>query len=505
LAENIRSERAFPIQLSSAKNGYFCHSQHRSLVSLRKRAFEPTIQISAVLAAQRQIVEGDPVIVRTRHGQARFAAQVSAEMQADVAVAEFGWWQACPEIGAPGFSLEGPDNRHFNGLISSAEHDPVSGSVAHRSYRCDIVRDPLFDISRRRWVAWRPFIVTEIALLAQGVVCVALTPEDGSGLPDFLPGQHLTIRMPLSGESTDNECERAFEGATDAETLTRAYSLTSAARDSQRRSYTIAVRHQHGHDRDGVAWEGALSTHLHKRVVAGQKVFLRAPSGRFTLPIASAQPIVLIAGGIGITPFMCLLETLVADIKNAGVIPPNITLHYANRSANSHAFKSRLQQLCAMLPSLQVRDYYPPQRMTNLLVSDAQIAARARVYMCGPLTMMRDVRTGLVQRGMPDFDIFHEAFAAPPRPSVGSAQSHRIVFARSGRTLVWGPDSGTLLEFAEHAGISLPNGCRVGQCESCAVRVVQGSAQHLHGETPDDPDMMLSCQAIPLTDMELDA
>jgi ferredoxin len=62
-----------------------------------------------------------------------------------------------------------------------------------------------------------------------------------------------------------------------------------------------------------------------------------------------------------------------------------------------------------------------------------------------------------------------------------------------------------LLEFAEKLGIAMPSGCRVGQCESCAVRVLNGSAMHLHGEEPDDPATLLGCQAIPLTDLELDA
>jgi ferredoxin-NADP reductase len=239
-------------------------------------------------------------------------------------------------------------------------------------------------------------------------------------------------------------------------------------------------------------------------------VDLRVPSGRFTLPLESPQPVVLIAGGIGITPFISQLETIV----RRDAMPPDITLHYANRNAASHAFRVRLQALCKVLP-LRVIDYYDApgeddahalrERITDAVVSSHDIERRARVYMCGPVPMMRAVRAGLVARGMPDFDIFHEEFRSPARVASGDGQTHQVTFRRSGRTASWQASSGTLLEFAERLGIAMPSGCRVGQCESCAVRVLNGAAAHLHGEEPDDPATLLGCQAIPLSDLELDA
>jgi ferredoxin len=81
-----------------------------------------------------------------------------------------------------------------------------------------------------------------------------------------------------------------------------------------------------------------------------------------------------------------------------------------------------------------------------------------------------------------------------------------VHFAKSGRTLTWKPDEPpmTLLGFAEQAGLALPSGCRVGQCESCAVRIVSGRVAHLSGSEPEDPAMCLACQAVPLGDIVLD-
>jgi len=62
-----------------------------------------------------------------------------------------------------------------------------------------------------------------------------------------------------------------------------------------------------------------------------------------------------------------------------------------------------------------------------------------------------------------------------------------------------------LLDFADRLGLRLPSGCRVGQCESCAVKVLAGSVVHLQGEGSDDPDVCLACQAIPTSAITLDA
>jgi len=499
IAEN-RAGRVdrYPLILSSAKNGYFCHSQHRSIVSLRKRALRPIAEMAAETARKRGIEDGDPIVVRTRNGQARFIAQVKEDMQADLIVGEFGWWQSCPEIGARGYPLQGPENSHYNGLISSEHADPVSGSVPLRSFRCDVVRDPEFDMARRHWKGWRKFTVAEVEPLAEGVIGLHFRPIDGGELPDFLPGQHVSVRVETSLDLSDSRVSQP---------LVRAYSLTGSGVLASRRFYSIAVRHQRGAN-----WSGAMSGHLHTRIEVGREVELQAPSGRFTLPIESVQPVVLIAGGIGVTPFVSQLETL-ASLEGS-TQAPQITLHYANRNGAAHAFRGRLEALAKRLPSLRIIDHYnvlaPGDqcdrvgRIDDQVVSDAQIAARARIYMCGPLPMMEAVRTGLVARGVPNFDIFHEQFTSPVTPAEGSA-SYAVTFRRSALVAQWEPQSGTLLEFAEKLGVPLPNGCRVGQCESCAVNLVGGNAMHLHGVAPDDPSIILACQAIPVSDLTIDA
>lgn len=135
-------------------------------------------------------------------------------------------------------------------------------------------------------------------------------------------------------------------------------------------------------------------------------------------------------------------------------------------------------------------------------MDDALLARRPLVYLCGPAALMDGVRQALVARGMPTADIIAEAFKSELALPKDIAPA-RITLARSGASFEWTKASGSLLSGALAAGISLPSGCQVGQCESCAVKVTEG--QFLCPvETELAPDSCLTCQSIPLSDMTLD-
>ena len=121
--------------------------------------------------------------------------------------------------------------------------------------------------------------------------------------------------------------------------------------------------------------------------------------------------------------------------------------------------------------------------------------------------MLDELTAGLTERGVPRFDIFTEKFHAAPAPvHIPDDATATVRFARSGREATWRAGDGDLLRFAEASGISLPSGCRLGQCESCAVPVLAGTVAHLVAIADDVPaDQCLSCQAIPTTDVVLDA
>jgi anaerobic selenocysteine-containing dehydrogenase/ferredoxin-NADP reductase len=489
--------KLFNLVLTSAKNGYYCHSQHRGLASVRRKALFPVLEMSAELAQARGIDDGANVLVVTDSGEATFVARIAKGLHPGVVVGEYGWWQKCDALGQAELPLSGRAGSNFNSLIANAALDPISGSSPLRAYRCDVHRDPATDVRERRWEGLREFRVTELHREASDVSTVSFETSDGGYVPDFQPGQHITVQL-----------------QTGSQAVLRSYSLTGSAIVKGRRGYSIAVRKALGVDESGVPQVGMASGFINDSLRVGDSLLARMPSGNFILPVTTERPLVLLAGGIGITPFLNLLETLSGRSQT-----PEILLLYANRNSSSHAFKERLDELSRVLPRLRVINFYSRPRSSDRVGADYQIAGRVAVehvprallklrpliYMCGLAQMMSEFSSALQRMGVPRFDIQQEVFKSPVIPVIEPGQSHAVTFRKTGITHQWSSQDGSLLDFADRLGLRLPSGCRVGQCESCAVKVIAGSVIHLQGEGSDDPDVCLACQAIPTSAITLDA
>jgi anaerobic selenocysteine-containing dehydrogenase len=130
----------YPLILTCAKNTLFCESQHRALPSLRRQALDPEVELHPQAAAERGIRPGDWVSVETPDGSIRARARLNDTLKPEVVCGQHGWWQACPEVGASGYDPFSPDGANYNLLIGNAAIDPVSGSVPHRAYLCQVRR-----------------------------------------------------------------------------------------------------------------------------------------------------------------------------------------------------------------------------------------------------------------------------------------------------------------------------------------------------------------------------
>jgi anaerobic selenocysteine-containing dehydrogenase len=130
----------YPLILTCAKSTQFCESQHRALPSLRRRVPDPEVELHPAAAAERDIHAGDWVTIETPEGRVRARAQLNESLDPGVVCGQHGWWQACPEIGAPGYDAFSADGANLNLIIGTAAIDPVSGSVPHRAYLCQIRR-----------------------------------------------------------------------------------------------------------------------------------------------------------------------------------------------------------------------------------------------------------------------------------------------------------------------------------------------------------------------------
>ncbi|MDU4585079.1 MAG: molybdopterin-dependent oxidoreductase [Enterobacter hormaechei] len=465
--EYQRNDPDYPLMLTSVKSGFFCHSQHRSLTSLRKKAPYPTVDISAALADEEGIKTGDWVEIETRAGLARFRAKVEAKLSHETVIAEFGWWQACPDFGKPSYPVKGEYSSNYNSLISGDSYDPVSGALPLRSFRCRIRRLNDFELIRRPWEGRKTFKVIELKKEADNV-----------------------------------------------EIVTRAYSLTGPAFVHDRKTYSISVRHQKATDEKGEYVEGIMSSYINTHLQIGKDVELTPPGGNFIVPLNAVQPVVIFAGGIGITPFISYLESI-----NPQAEGPEIWLFYANQNSRLHAFKKRIAELNASIDRLKVINIYNQpldcdipgldyDRAGYVGAGDVEaylIENNARYYMCGPQPMMDAISRGLQERGVPAFAIFYEIFRSPTKINNDPSLRHKVIFAKSGREEIWTTDKGTLLNFGEKLGIKMPSGCRVGQCESCSTKVIAGNVQHLNGVEPSDEGACLTCQCIPAGDITIDA
>jgi ferredoxin-NADP reductase len=323
---------------------------------------------------------------------------------------------------------------------------------------------------------------------ADNVVALEFAPRDGGALPAFRPGQHVMLSLP----GID---------------LTRAYSLTG---HGGAEVLTIAVKKQSG-ELNSIGNALHLSSHVHHLTI-GDEVRIEAPRGVFTPPLRGSRPLIFLATGIGITPFIGHLEALAKCEPAARVA--EVLLLYGCRNGTEHPFGRRLRELASLLPELDLvtafsaprpqdrcpEDYDYAGRL-DLSAIDPLLPRRPLVYLCGSPDFTASMTARLVERGMPRFDIFAEAFASPPIVP-RTLESQTVHIAGSDQSFVWSPELGTLLDAAQAAGLSLPSGCRVGQCESCAMRIVEGTIARLGGDDTAT-DQCLTCQAVPLSELTL--
>ena len=478
-----------PLVMSTAKSAWYVHSSHRHVASLRRKAPDPAIEINPNTARERGIAAGDWVIVRTAAGRARLRARLDPLLHDGVAIAEFGWWEDCPPLGRDGMPPVGAASSNINDALSDDDRDPVSGSVPLRAVACEITRAQA--VNRGWWEGERAFRIVSAQREGSDVMALSMAPLDGGALAGFLPGQHVMVTAP-------SEC------------LTRAYSLTG--RCDSPATYDVAVKLVRAAGEREVG--GRMSTHIHEMKV-GSVLALEPPGGTFTPPVRGDRPVILMAAGIGITPFVSYVDALART--PAGHRPPGIHLIYACRNRSEHPFGSRLRSIAGAIPELQIiyiftsptdsdepgRDYDLGGRASLASASLPLIEQRPLAYICGPTSFIADATARLLSAGVPAFDIFTEVFVSPVTISP-DLKPRQITLKKSGSHYRWAPEAGTLLTAADAAGVHLPSGCRTGQCESCSVKILSGNVTHV---TPFEgpADQCLTCRAVPLSDLVVDA
>lgn len=472
----------FPLVLTSAKVVHYCHGQHRHIPSLRRRSPDPEVSLHPDTAGQRGIADGDWVGIHTPHGRVQMRARLDAGLDPRVISAQYGWWQGNEALSLPAYASVGAGSANYNSLISDRAADPISGSTGLRSSLCEVV--PI-GATGKGWAGWRPFTLRVGRREARDIVSFELTPADGKALPAFRGGQHVTLRVT----------------SPDGTRLVRCYSLSGPAGGAHYRiSVKRAVRENGG---------PSLSTLMHRlEEGAPLPVELQAPAGAFHLAEQVEEPILLAGAGIGITPLLSMLHDLAARCHQGPVL-----LFHGVRSTEDHAFADEIASLGARLPGLEVTTLFSRNgtgaggRVTAAMLLEriATLAVPPTVHLCGPAAMIGDVASGLESGGVPPGSIHYEAFGPSSRPAMLAHNGpQQVRLSGSGRTLLWEPGDASLLTVLEKAGAALSTGCRTGQCETCATRLIEGRVSHPSGSAEPGAGLCLPCVAIPLSAVTLD-
>ena len=355
----------------------------------------------------------------------------------------------------------------------------------------------------RGWEGIRKFRVSRKIAECQDCHSFYLVPHDGRELPPFLPGQYLTFVLRIPGQDKP---------------VVRCYSLSEQPR---RDYYRCTIKKINSPPQHPQAPPGVASTYFTDLVQEGMILDVKAPRGGFHLDAFSERPIVLIAGGVGVTPLISMLNSVVSTATGRSVV-----LFLGVRHGRQHLFKRYLATAQQQHDNLTVVTCYSAPRADDILGDDYNVAGRIspelikqhlpsnnyEFYVCGPGTFMQDMLAWLHEWGVPDSDIHYETFGPSTlgkkhlTTSVERSASVNVRFERSGKDCSWDTACTSLLDLAEANSVEIESGCRAGNCGTCLTAIKSGTVEYL--EEPDelcDEGSCLPCICVPKEAVTLDA
>ncbi len=347
---------------------------------------------------------------------------------------------------------------------------------------------------RNTYVAYE---IADIQTESEAISSFTLRRADGKALASYQPGQFLPIRLTIPGQEAP---------------VARTYTLSDAPDAGH---YRLSIKRQGG--------TALVSTFLHDNAKPGFALEAMAPRGKFVLDQSSERPLVLISGGVGITPMIAMTNHII----NEGLRTRNFRRTYFIHGAQNgqvHAFAGHIRRLAAEHDALSahIRYSHPGDNdrlgETHDSEGHVDIALLKSIlpfddydfYLCGPPPFMQSLYDGLIELGVRGERIHYESFGPatvlkhdaeskqPPAKGQPVDGPVTVRFADADVEVDWLPDKGTLLELAEAAGLAPQFACRSGICGTCATRIKCGTVDYL--EEPSAPhadDEVLICCATP--------
>ncbi len=334
-----------------------------------------------------------------------------------------------------------------------------------------------------------------------------LVDPAGGPIPfTFLAGQFLTLTM-----------------AKDGRTVKRSYTIASSP--AQRDYVEITVKRED---------QGVVSRYLCDEVKEGALLQVSAPQGVFTFTGTEADSIVLIGAGVGATPLMSVVRFL----TDRGWAKP-IYFVLSFRTPEEYLFREELEYLQRRHPNLHVSPTMSRadgaggtggvawtgakgRLSKEFITQSVPDVTKRRVHVCGPAAMMDSARAILLELGVPSDRIRTEAFGPAEKPHERQAAvqaamaeapsaaspSPQVAFTISGKSAPL-PSGTTVLEAAEHVGVSIDASCRAGTCGTCKVRLLKGSVTMAVEDSLAADEkargIILACQAKATANIEVEA
>jgi uncharacterized protein len=355
------------------------------------------------------------------------------------------------------------------------------------------------------WKDWRRFIVMRKVKESDNITSFYLHPEDNGPIPEFIPGQFLTIKLDLPDRENP---------------VIRTYSLSDYHQSPS--YYRLSIKREDAPP-DTSYPPGVASNFMHDRIHEDAIILVKPPSGKFVLDLHSPKPVVLISNGVGITP-------MISMAKAAIQLNPlrHIWFLHGARDGDSHAFRDEIKAIAASNPNLHIiyrysrpnptdtgnyhdRGYVDTALIQNIVAPEMQKlcgSTEANYFLCGSPSFMDALRTGLREWGVPDRNVHFESFTkAIPKTATSvrdlpaaSSDTQEIVFSKSGKTITWNPADGTLLDFAEANGLRPEYSCRAGVCGTCMCKIAEGEVEYQESPSASvDPGSVLICISQPKT------
>lgn len=354
------------------------------------------------------------------------------------------------------------------------------------------------------WNGFRKFTVARKVEECDDTYSYYLKPHNGRPLPPFKPGQYLTFEIQPPGSP---------------KAQIRCYSLSDGALTDEHYRVTIKrfIRD------DGTP--GVVSSYFSDDVREGDILNVKAPSGKFYLDVEVERPVVLISGGIGITPMLAMARVLthINDQRE-------IYFFFGCRSGVDHMFREEVIELQKQNPNMRLHicysrpnesdvkgeHYNHHSRVTIDLMKVVLPSSNFEYYLCGPGPFMDSLVAGLYEWGVPKKDVKFEAFGpatvksgakdTAPSSDGGPLPTFEIEFSRSGKKVAWDPESANLHAFAEKHGIPIDFSCGAGSCGSCLVAIKRGNVNYdMEPGYEVDEGSCLTCISRPAGNMVIDA